>query len=67
MRCMDGFGIRLLASLQSAKVTGPRVFDHQIALVAREAGATELWSHDRNFQTLPGLTLKDPLHHETAR
>lgn len=56
-----GFGTRLLRLAADLKVSGPRIFDLQIALMAFEGGATELWSHDRNFQSVPGLPTLDPL------
>ena len=40
---------------------GARVFDLQIALTAFDNGATELWTHDRNFVSIPGLRVRDPL------
>ncbi len=56
-----GFGIRLLRMTAELKISGPRIFDVQIALMAFESGATELWSHDRNFQSVAGLPVSDPL------
>lgn len=56
-----GFGNRLLRLADDLKVRGARIFDLQIALMAFEGGATELWSHDRNFQSVPGLPVLDPL------
>jgi toxin-antitoxin system PIN domain toxin len=56
-----GFGERLLAAAGQLEVKGPRIFDLQIALIALEHGATEIWSHDRNFVSLPGLPVHDPL------
>lgn len=55
------FGQRLFQLAEELKVTGPRLFDLQIALIAFENGATELWSHDRNFVGVPGLKVLDPL------
>jgi predicted nucleic acid-binding protein len=43
------------------KIAGARVFDLQIALIALENGATEIWSHDRAFAGVPGLQVRDPL------
>ena len=43
------------------KIVGRRIFDLQIALIAFENGATELWSHDKNFVGVPGLKVSDPL------
>ena len=42
-------------------VRGSRIFDLQIALTALDAGATEIWTHDRNFVSVPGLGVRDPL------
>jgi toxin-antitoxin system PIN domain toxin len=56
-----GFGERLLQVAARLAVSGPRIFDLQIALAAFEGGATELWTHDSAFITVPGLELHDPL------
>jgi predicted nucleic acid-binding protein len=56
-----GWVERLSETAVMQNVTGPRIFDLQIALTAFEGGATELWTHDRCFITLPGLSLRDPL------
>jgi uncharacterized protein len=56
-----GFGDRLLRIAHDLGVSGPRIFDLQIALVAFESGATELWTHDRAFVKIPGLAVRDPL------
>jgi uncharacterized protein len=58
-----GFGERLLQTASGLAVSGPRIFDLQIALTAFEGGATELWTHDGAFITVPGLRLFDPLAH----
>jgi predicted nucleic acid-binding protein len=42
-------------------ITGRHVYDLQIALAARDHGATEIWTNDRAFSTVPGLTLVNPL------
>jgi hypothetical protein len=52
---------RILEAADRLGIVGPRVFDLQIAFTALDHGATELWSHDRGFVTLPGLRLVDPL------
>jgi predicted nucleic acid-binding protein len=54
-------GRRILETAGRLGVVGPRVFDLQIAVTALDHGATELWSHDHGFVTLPGLRLVDPL------
>ena len=56
-----GFGERLLQTARDLSVSGPRVFDLQIALTAFEGGATEIWSHDSAFISVPGLPVRDPL------
>lgn len=56
-----GFGQRLLQVAADLKLSGPRVFDLQIALMAFEGGATEIWSHDAGFISVPGLRVFDPL------
>ena len=56
-----GFGERLLQIASDLNVSGPRISDLQIALAAFEGGATELWTHDGAFITVPGLRVFDPL------
>ena len=56
-----GFGDRLLQLATDLGVIGPRVFDLQIALTAFESGATDVWTHDAHFVTIPGLRVHDPL------
>lgn len=57
----NGFGERLLQLAADLGVSGPRVFDLQIGLTAFEGGATELWTHDAAFVSVPGLLVVDPL------
>ena len=42
-------------------VRGPRIFDLQIAVIASDQGATELWTHDASFLSVAGLRIVDPL------
>jgi toxin-antitoxin system PIN domain toxin len=56
-----GIADRVMDAAERLEVLGPRVFDIQIAVTAQDHGATEIWSHDRGFVTLPGLRLVDPL------
>ena len=58
---MPGFWERLTQLADDMKIAGTRVYDLQIALIALENGATEIWSHDRAFAGLPGLLVRDPL------
>jgi hypothetical protein len=56
-----GFGSRLAQLAIDLGVSGPRIFDLQIALTAFEGGATTLWTADERFVKLPGLHLHNPL------
>lgn len=56
----SGFAVRLVRLAADLSVSGPRIFDLQIALSAFEAGATELWSADRGFASVPGLPVVHP-------
>jgi hypothetical protein len=60
-RPVKGFWRRLSGLATNLNVCGVRIFDLQIALIALENGAHELWSHDKNFTEIPGLVLRDPL------
>lgn len=62
-----GFAERLLAAAAQLQVRGPHVFDLQIALIALEHGATEIWTHDRSFVSVPGLPVHDPLARRRRR
>ena len=55
------FDARLVQMATELEISGPRIFDLQIALTAFDNGATEIWSHDRNFASFPGLKTRDPL------
>ena len=56
-----GFATRLMQMASAKSVVGPRIFDLQIALTAFEGGATELWTTDRHFASVPGLPVALPL------
>lgn len=56
------FSARLIQLASDLKIVGTRIFDLQIALIAFENGATELWTHDKDFIEFPGLRKKDPLN-----
>ena len=57
----QAFASRLLQLAADLNVTGPRIFDLQIALAALDNGATELWTHDAHFVHVPGLRVVHPL------
>jgi hypothetical protein len=56
----EGFAQRLTQLAAGLRVSGPRIFDLTIALMAFENGASEIWTHDRGFVTVPGLRVRDP-------
>jgi uncharacterized protein len=56
-----GFGQRLMRWATSLNVRGKRIFDLQIAVIALEHGATEIWSHDERFVSVSGVKVYDPL------
>ena len=57
----SGFAGRLLESAVELAITGPRIFDLQIAMIAIDNGADEIWTHDRDFLRIRGLRVFDPL------
>lgn len=57
----NGFWEKLTRMAADLQVAGSRIYDLQIALIAFENGATEIWTHDRNFTRIPGLRVHDPL------
>ena len=57
----SSFGDRLLRLAQDLGVVGNGIFDLQIGLTALDAGATEIWTHDRRFKGIPGLPAFDPI------
>ena len=56
-----GFGERLMRWASSLKVRGNSIFDLQIAAMAYEHGAREIWTHDKSFVSVPGVKVHDPL------
>lgn len=57
----EPFWTRLLQMAVDLDVRGSRIFDLQIGLTAFDNGATEVWTHDRNFVSFPGIRVHDPL------
>src|SRR5262245_21724808 len=51
----SGFGERLMRWAASLKVRGRQIFDLQIAVIAYEHGAREIWTHDAHFVSLPAV------------
>ena len=53
--------MQILAEMvQSASATGPRIHDARVAAICVGAGATELWTADRDFSRYPVAT-RNPL------
>jgi predicted nucleic acid-binding protein len=44
-----------------AEDSGKRIFDLQIAVIAYEHGVHEIWTHDRDFASIPSVKVFDPL------
>ena len=59
------FAERVARLATELSVVGPRIFDLQIALMAFEGGASELWTADRSFTSVPGLPVVLPLEQPT--
>ena len=57
----DSFAERLVKTAVNLNVQGVRIYDLQIALMASDGGATELWTHDSGFIKISGIALHDPL------
>lgn len=57
----EGFWPRLAELATERGISGPRIFDLQIGLIAADHGAHEIWTHDRHFAAPPGLKRVDPL------
>ncbi len=55
------FAEDLLQRAVNLSVSGARIFDLQIALIAADHGAREIWTHDPNFVRLPGILVRNPL------
>ena len=59
------FAERVSRLATELSVVGPRIFDLQIALMAFEGGASELWTADHSFTSVPGLPVVLPLGQPT--
>lgn len=56
-----GFSERLLELAVALQLRGETLFDCQIALTCRDAGADEIWTNDAGFIHIPGLRVRNPL------
>lgn len=55
-----GYWQELRAAFLEGKLTGPRVHDARIHAICRASGVRELWSADRDFSRMRGLTIVNP-------
>ena len=56
-----GFHQRLIDLAHRQNIQGVKIFDLQIALLALENKAREVWTHDKNFIQLERLKVYDPI------
>lgn len=56
-----GFAEYLVQRAVNMSVSAARIFDLQIALIAANSGAREIWTHDLNFVRVPEIRIRDPL------
>jgi toxin-antitoxin system PIN domain toxin len=57
----EGYWSELSSSLRTGRIVGPQIHDARIAALCRVHGVEELWTADRDFSRLPGLTVRNPL------
>ena len=57
----EGYWSELSSSLRNGHIVGPHVHDARIAALCRVHGVEELWTADRDFGRLPGLSVRNPL------
>ena len=57
----EGYWSELSSSLRTGHIVGPHVHDARIAALCRVHGVEELWTVDRDFGRLPGLSVRNPL------
>jgi len=55
-----GYWNYLRTTFLSGKLTGPQVHDARIHAICRASGVRELWTSDRDFSRMRGLTLVNP-------
>lgn len=57
----DGYWPVLRPLLERGRIVGPRVHDARIAAICSLHGVRELWTADRDFSSLPAVTIRNPL------
>jgi toxin-antitoxin system PIN domain toxin len=55
---LSGMGLRLMSQAAKYTLSGPRIFDLQIAMIARDHGANQIWTYDRQFIAIDGVSVK---------
>ncbi len=58
---LKGHWKELRALLTAGRIVGGAVHDARIAAICRENGVRELWSADRDFARMTGITVRNPL------
>jgi toxin-antitoxin system PIN domain toxin len=58
---LSGHWEELKGLLRSGRITGGAVHDVRIAVICREHGVRELWSADRDFSRIAGVSVRNPL------
>jgi uncharacterized protein len=58
---LAGHWAELRHILTAGKIVGKAVHDARIAAICRENGVRELWSADRDFGRMVGITVRNPL------
>jgi hypothetical protein len=51
----------LRSMIQTGRVAGPKVHDARIAALCKQHGVRELWTADRDFNSFPEVTIRNPL------
>lgn len=57
----NGYWKECRAVLEGGRVTGAQVHDARVAALCRHHAVAELWTADRDFGRLPGVTVRNPL------
>ncbi|HEY1220773.1 MAG TPA: TA system VapC family ribonuclease toxin [Bryobacteraceae bacterium] len=58
---LKGHWKELRGLAETGRVSGGAIHDARVAAICLEHGVRELWSADRDFGRLPGITVRNPL------
>jgi predicted nucleic acid-binding protein len=58
---LKGHWKELRRILSAGRILGGAVHDARVAAICRENGVRELWSADRDFARMTGITVRNPL------